>query len=119
MLTIRNSQMQAFVKARRSAFLAALVKDAERTLLSAGHRVDPADLPARIDALIDAVLAAGVNRECDVARLVLLVCRYFGPDLSPMPPPALDILHASGVAPEHKLQMLEEFLGEFGPARDR
>lgn len=118
MLTIRNSQMQAFVKARRSRFLSALVPDAERTLRSAGHRAEPAELPDQIDRLIGAALAAGVNRECDVARLVLLVCRHFGTDFSPMPPPALDILHASGVAPEHKLQMLEDFLGEYGPTKE-
>jgi hypothetical protein len=114
MLTIRNIQMQAFIKERRARFLTALVEDAGQTLAEAG-RPAPADLPARLAALLDASLALGVNRECDVARLALLACRYFGPDLALLPPPALDILRATGVEPEHKLQMLEDFLSQFPP----
>ena len=119
MLTIRESQMFAFIKARREHFLLALVKDAERTLASAGRSASTADLTARLEKSIDSALALGINRECDVARLLLLACRYFGPDLASMPPPALDILHASGVAPEHKLRMLESFLAEFRTAMER
>jgi hypothetical protein len=109
-LTVRREQIAVFEKQRLEDFTHRLRLGLAEACAAAGQAPAAGWIGRQVNSGVALAREWGLTRECDVARLVLLVCVRCGGFDAALPRPLEILARAQGVDPEVRLRNMEDWI---------